>query len=90
MRGYSPLLTVGYKYNSQKVIYLNTTEEEGAKNVVFLIYIITLTSLIIFPFGVLIIRGLCLISLDMLMKYTLTKIQKLRFNLGKVLGYSVW
>ena len=45
-----PIIAIDYKYNYHKVLYFVTTEDEGRKRLVLPIYIITLTSLLMFTF----------------------------------------
>ena len=83
------IITIGYKYNSWKILYLIATEGGGSKKMILSIYTTTLASSIIFPF-VLLFRRLCLSYLDPSMELTHKKTQPFRFSLVNVLGRPVW
>ena len=89
MPGDRPIIDIDHKYNSQKVLYFVATEGAGSTNMVFPIYLMTLTSFSISPFDLLLVPRSCLSSLDMSMKWTPTKNPDSQVSVEKALGYSV-
>ena len=84
--GNRSLISIGYNYNYWMVVNFVATEGSGSKNMALTIYLIYLNSLLLFPFNLFLVPISCISSLDLSMKFTLTKIETVIFINGKVLG----
>ena len=85
-----PLIDIGYKYNVRKVLYFIVRTTQVAQRLVFPIYPSILTSLLMFPFALLLVPLLCQIFFCCKWGWLTQQVKKIWFGTGEVVGYSMW